>query len=35
MARRHRRLLLLAAIVALFVWRQRMLAANEERYGWT
>jgi len=31
----RRRLLILAAIVAVFIWRQRMLAGNEERYGWT
>jgi hypothetical protein len=35
MARRRRRLLFLAVLVALFVWRQRMLAGNEQRYGWT
>jgi len=35
MARRRRRLLLLTALVALFVWRQRMLSSNEQRYGWT
>jgi hypothetical protein len=35
MTHRRRRLVLLAAVVALFVWRQRMLAANEQRYGWT
>jgi hypothetical protein len=30
-ARRRRRLIFVAAIVALVVWRQRMLTGNERR----
>jgi hypothetical protein len=33
--RRRRRLVFVAAIVALVVWRQRMLAGNERHYGST
>ena len=35
MSRRRRRLLVLVVAVAVFAWRQRMLARNEQQYGWT